>query len=65
MSVKFELPQIVRKAAIIFARKVTGISRPVKEQRVHIEAFEECFDFMVKNGMVKEEFINVRDRRES
>lgn len=61
---KDDLPKILRKAAIAFARKVTGIERPVMKQRVHIEAWEECFRFMAQNGMVKEEFVNVDRTKE-
>lgn len=49
------LPRSIRDAAIEFALKETGMSRPHKSQTVHIRAFEECYKLMVELGMVKQE----------
>jgi hypothetical protein len=49
-------PEELRKAAVEYAKMKTGVNQPVKEHRVYIDAFKECFIVMQNFGMVSEKY---------
>lgn len=51
------LPTALHKAAIKFARDVTGHDRPTMESGLFIETFKACFCIMQDLGMVKDEYM--------
>lgn len=48
------LPADLHKYAIEFAKKKTGVQRPVKEQAVIIDSFRECFKALNELGLLKD-----------
>jgi len=59
------LPVKLHKAAIKYAKIKTGIERPVKEHKVYIESFRECFKIMQELGMVNFRGLQLKAGRKS